>query len=462
MGDQQMQHIKKAPIVTVLLIGAFVAILNQTLLTTALPHLMSDLNITENEAQWVTTVFMLVNGIMIPITAFLIEKFSTRRLFLTAMGLFVFGTFVCALSPVFSTLMVGRVIQASGAGIMLPLMQTSFLLLFPIEKRGSAMGMAGLVISFAPAIGPTLSGWLVEDHHWSILFWIILPIGIVNTILAYFFLKNIATIREPKLDIRSIIYSTFGFGGLLLGFSSAGDGDWTSLNVLVPIIVGAVTLFVFIRRQFRLDQPILEFRVFQSRTFTFSVLIGIIIFLSMISSATILPIYMQNMNSFSAFESGLILLPGAIMMGILSPIAGRVFDKIGVRYLAIPGLFLIFISSVMFTNLQADTSATYLSVGYAIRMVGTAMAMMPITTAGINDLPRVLIPHGTAMNNTLRQVGSSIGTALFVTIMTTATVSAYASEVESLIYGVNMTFIIASVLAAIGFVLTFQFKNKDQ
>lgn len=210
MGDQQMQHIKKAPIVTVLLIGAFVAILNQTLLTTALPHLMSDLNITENEAQWVTTVFMLVNGIMIPITAFLIEKFSTRRLFLTAMGLFVFGTLVCALSPVFSTLMVGRVIQASGAGIMLPLMQTSFLLLFPIEKRGSAMGMAGLVISFAPAIGPTLSGWLVEDHHWSILFWIILPIGIVNTILAYFFLKNIATIREPKLDIRSIIYSTFG------------------------------------------------------------------------------------------------------------------------------------------------------------------------------------------------------------------------------------------------------------
>lgn len=182
----------------------------------------------------------------------------------------------------------------------------------------------------------------------------------------------------------------------------------------------------------------------------------------MISSATILPIYMQNMNSFSAFESGLILLPGAIMMGILSPIAGRVFDKIGVRYLAIPGLFLIFISSVMFTNLQADTSATYLSVGYAIRMVGTAMAMMPITTAGINDLPRVLIPHGTAMNNTLRQVGSSIGTALFVTIMTTATVSAYATEVESLIYGVNMTFIIASVLAAIGFVLTFQFKNKDK
>ncbi|EZH64932.1 multidrug MFS transporter [Bacillaceae bacterium JMAK1] len=454
--------LKKAPIVTVLLIGSFVAILNQTLLTTALPHLMTDLSINENEAQWVTTVFMLVNGIMIPITAFLIEKFSTRKLFLTAMSLFVLGTLVCALSPSFEMLMLGRVIQASGAGIMMPLMQTSFLLLFPIEKRGSAMGLAGLVIAFAPAIGPTLSGWLVEQYHWSILFWVVLPIGVLNMILAYIFLKNIATQREAKLDIRSIVYSTLGFGGLLLGFSSAGDGVWLQATVLVPMIIGIITLVAFIRRQLRLKQPILEFRVFKSRIFMFSTMISVIIFLSMISTATILPIYMQNMNSFDAFESGLILLPGAILMGMISPIAGRIFDRVGVRYLAIPGLFLIFISSLMFIDLDSQTSALYLSIGYAIRMVGTGMAMMPVTTAGINDLPHVLIPHGAAMTNTMRQVGASIGTAIFVTIMTTAAVDSVADETTALIIGVNTSFIVASVLALIGFIFTLFLRSKPR
>ncbi|MBM7635188.1 MDR family MFS transporter [Geomicrobium sediminis] len=460
MGENT--SLKKAPIVTVLLIGSFVAILNQTLLTTALPHLMTDLSINENEAQWVTTVFMLVNGIMIPITAFLIEKFSTRKLFLTAMSLFVLGTLVCALSPSFEMLMLGRVIQASGAGIMMPLMQTSFLLLFPIEKRGSAMGLAGLVIAFAPAIGPTLSGWLVEQYHWSILFWVVLPIGVLNTVLAYIFLKNIATQREAKLDIRSIVYSTLGFGGLLLGFSSAGDGVWLQATVIVPMIIGVITLVAFIRRQLRLKQPILEFRVFKSRIFMFSTMISVIIFLSMISTATILPIYMQNMNSFDAFESGLILLPGAILMGMISPIAGRIFDRVGVRYLAIPGLFLIFISSLMFIDLDGQTSALYLSIGYAIRMVGTGMAMMPVTTAGINDLPHVLIPHGAAMTNTMRQVGASIGTAIFVTIMTTAAVDSVADETTALIIGVNTSFIVASVLALIGFILTLFLRSKPR
>ncbi|GAK10025.1 MDR family MFS transporter [Geomicrobium sp. JCM 19038] len=460
MGENT--NLKKAPIVTVLLIGSFVAILNQTLLTTALPHLMTDLSINENEAQWVTTVFMLVNGIMIPITAFLIEKFSTRKLFLTAMSLFVLGTLVCALSPSFEMLMLGRVIQASGAGIMMPLMQTSFLLLFPIEKRGSAMGLAGLVIAFAPAIGPTLSGWLVEQYHWSILFWVVLPIGVLNMILAYIFLKNIATQREAKLDIRSIVYSTLGFGGLLLGFSSAGDGVWLQATVLVPMIIGIITLVAFIRRQLRLKQPILEFRVFKSRIFMFSTMISVIIFLSMISTATILPIYMQNMNSFDAFESGLILLPGAILMGVISPVAGRIFDRVGVRYLAIPGLFLIFISSLMFIDLDGQTSALYLSIGYAIRMVGTGMAMMPVTTAGINDLPHVLIPHGAAMTNTMRQVGASIGTAIFVTIMTTAAVDTVADETNALIIGVNTSFIVASVLALIGFILTLFLRSKPR
>lgn len=188
---ETIKQLNKFPIVAVLLAGAFVAILNQLLLATAIPHIMEDLHLTENTAQWVTTIFMLVNGIMIPITAFLVETFTTRRLFLSAMSIFAVGTLICALSPGFAILMVGRVIQAAGAGIMLPLMMTIFLLIFPVEKRGAAMGMVGLVISFAPAIGPTLSGWIVQNYPWRYLFYIILPIAIIDIIVAYFVMKNV-------------------------------------------------------------------------------------------------------------------------------------------------------------------------------------------------------------------------------------------------------------------------------
>ncbi|MBB6450721.1 EmrB/QacA subfamily drug resistance transporter [Geomicrobium halophilum] len=457
------EDLHKAPIVSVLLIGAFMAILNQTLLTTALPHLMRDLNITENSAQWVTTIFMLVNGIMIPITAFLIEKYTTRGLFLTAMLLFAAGTLICALSPSFSTLIMGRIVQASGAGIMMPLMQTSLLLLFPVERRGTAMGMAGLVIAFAPAIGPTLSGWLVEQYHWSILFWVIFPLAVFNIIFASVFLRNISTLRAPSVDILSIVLSTFGFGGLLFGFSSAGDGRWSSMDVWLPIIVGFIALYFFINRQLKLKQPILEFRVFHSRVFALSTVIGVIVFVSMISTATILPIYMQNMNQFTAFEAGLIMLPGAVLMGVMSPIMGRIFDRIGARYLAIPGLTLILITSVLFSFLSSTTSVAYLSIVYALRLMGTAMTMMPVTTAGINSLPRELIPHGTAMNNTMRQVSASIGTALLVTVMTTTALNPKEASVsvdEALVHGVNMSYIAASGLALIGVILALFIRSK--
>ncbi len=279
MNDTQedIPPFNKKPLIAVLLIGAFVAILNQTLLTTALPHLMVDLKINENAAQWVTTIFMLVNGIMIPITAFLIEKFTARSLFLTAMTLFGLGTLLCAVSPSFSILLIGRIIQAAGAGIMMPLMQTVFLLIFPKEKRGTAMGMVGLVISFAPAIGPTLSGWLVESYHWTILFWIILPIVIIDIIAAIFIMRNVTSIRHPKLDILSIILSTLGFGGLLFAFSNAGQASWGNPTVYIPLIVGIITLVMFIKRQLKLPQPVLEFRVFTYPVFTLTTAIGMLV-----------------------------------------------------------------------------------------------------------------------------------------------------------------------------------------
>lgn len=447
------ETIKKIPIMIVLISGAFVAILNQTLLGTALPHIMSDLNLDANTVQWLQSVFMLVNGIMIPVTAFLIGTFTTRRLFITAMGLFTIGTLVCAIAPGFSVLLSGRILQAAGAGIIMPLMQTILMLIFPIEKRGTAMGMFGLVIAFAPAIGPSLSGYIVEQFPWRTLFFMILPIAIIDIIVAYFILKNVTKQTFPKLDVLSIILSTLGFGGILYGFSIAGSAGWTSEQVVISMIVGLLTLAWFILRQFKLKQPILEFRVFKYKIFTITTVLGMVTFMVMIGSAVVLPLYMQTMLGFSAFESGLALLAGAVLQGIMNPITGRLFDKYGARYLAITGLSLIVVTTFMFGFLTPDTSFMYISMVHAVRMMGVAMAMMPVTTAGLNMLPNDLIAHGTAVNNTLRQVSGAIGTALPITIMTTATIPN--QGVQGMIHGVNISFIAIGVVSIVGLILAF-------
>lgn len=456
----QQKSIKKIPIIAVLLTGAFVAILNQTLLATALPHIMRDLNIDASVVQWLQSGFMLVNGIMIPITAFLIERFTTRRLFLLAMGIFGIGTLISAVAPSFGILMTGRVLQAAGAGIMMPLMQTIMFLIFPIEKRGTAMGMFGLVIAFAPAIGPTLSGWLVEQFPWRSLFYVVLPIVVIDLILAYFILQNITKQKDVKVDVLSIILSTLGFGGLLYGFSMAGTLNWASPHVYISIIIGSITLFFFIRRQLRLEQPILEFRVFKNKIFTLTTILGMIAFMSMIGAAVILPILTQEMLGYTALESGLMLLPGAILMGIMNPVTGRLFDKYGARWLLITGLTIALVTTFMFAFLTEETTLTYLTVVNAVRMVGISMIMMPSTTAGINQLKNDLIPHGTAMNNTMRQVSGSVGTALLVTIMMNQAKPELG--VEGAIHGVNVSFIFAGVLVLIALVLALFIRDREK
>ncbi|MEK5503207.1 MDR family MFS transporter [Bacillus sp. FSL M8-0168] len=462
--SETKQTINKLPIVAVLITGTFIAILNQTLLTTALPPIMRDLNITPGLAQWLTTVFMLVNGIMIPVTAFLIEKFTTRKLFMAAMSLFTAGTLICALSFSFPVLIAGRIVQAAGAGIMMPLMQTVLLLIFPKEKRGSAMGMVGLVIAFAPALGPTLSGWIVDRYPWEILFYLLLPFAVIDMVVAFFILKNVTEQTSPKMDAASIILSSLGFGGILYGFSSAGVDGWTSPDVLTGFAVGAVTLFWFIWRQLHLKEPILEFRVFKYPMFTLATVIGMVVFMAMIGAATIVPIYMQDMRHFTAMESGMMLFPGAVVMGLMSPITGRIFDKIGARILSITGLTAIFITTLLLSHLSEKTPFAYLSIVYAFRMVGMGMVLMPVTTAGLNQLPRHLIPHGTAMNNTLRQMSGSIGTAILITIMTQRALSdpAGPGTETAMIHGVNLAFMTAAGLSGIGLILAFFIKHNHR
>src|SRR5699024_399275 len=400
----------------------------------------------------------LVNGIMIPITAFLIDRFTTRSLFLTAMGVFSIGTFLCAIAPSFTLLLIGRILQGTGAGIMMPLLQTIMFLIFPVDKRGTAMGMFGLVIAFAPAIGPSLSGWLVDQFPWRSVFYVVLPIAILTVILAYFLLRNVTKQTNPSVDILSIILSTLGFGGLLYGFSIAGDMGWLSLHVVVSIIVGIIALYFFITRQLKLEQPILEFRVFKYSLFTLTTGLGMIVFTSMIGTAVILPLYMQNMLGFSAFHSGLVLLPGAIIMGLMNPVTGRLFDMYGVKWLARIGFIILTISTFMFTNLSEDTSFAYLAIMNAIRMLSISMVMMPTTTLGLNQLPDSLIPHGSAMNNTFRQVAGSVGTAILVTLMVTTAIPD--GTITGAIHGVNISFIVAGVISLLGLILSFRIKES--
>ncbi|MGL4572627.1 MAG: MDR family MFS transporter [Clostridium sp.] len=441
-------------IAAVFVIGAFVAYLNGTLLTTALPTIMKDLNIDPATGQWLTTAFMLVNGIVIPCTAFLIDKFTTRRLFFYSMGLFTIGTIIGALSNSFGMLLIARIIQAVGAGIILPLMQTVFLVIFPKEKRGFAMGVIGIIIAFAPAIGPTLAGLMVDSYPWRDLFYIVVPICVLDLIFGYFALKNVTETKNVKLDMISVITSTVGFGGLLLGFSNAGNDGFDKPNVLIPLIVGIITLIIFVKRQLSKKEPMLNLRVFKSRTFTFSTIIIMIVFAGLVSAELILPMYIQMARGYSALDSGLMLMPGAIIMGIMNPITGKLFDKIGARGLSITGLTLLTVGTFGLMELGLNTKIEYITAAYAVRLLGMSMFMMPLTTAGLNTLKTEDLAHGTAVNNTMRQIAGSIGTAILITVMSKASANSGIKNPQlATIHGMNVAFGVSAVLTLISLII---------
>jgi EmrB/QacA subfamily drug resistance transporter len=404
-------------IIAVLIVGAFIAFLNNTLLNIALPSIMTDLEVEATTVQWLTTGFMLVSGIMIPLSAYLIQKYSVRHLFLTAMGLFTAGTILAGAAHVFPILLAGRMIQASGTAIMMPLLMNVMLISFPIEKRGTAMGVFGLVLMFAPAIGPTLSGWLIEHYDWRMLFHFVTPIAAIVLLLGFFMLKDKKEKVKMRLDIISLSLSSIGFGGLLYGFSSAGSKGWDSPHVYVTLTIGLISLVVFILRQLSQDNPMLNFRIYKYPMFALSSAITMIVTMAMFSGILLLPIYVQTIRGISPLDAGLLLLPGAIVMAIMSPITGKLFDKFGGRTLAIVGLAITVVTSYYFSKLSFETTYTQLIILYTVRMLGMSMVNMPVSTNGLNQLPTRYYPHGTAMNNTMQQVSGAIGTALLVTVM---------------------------------------------
>ncbi|MEQ2875512.1 DHA2 family efflux MFS transporter permease subunit [Staphylococcus epidermidis] len=491
--------ITRGKILAAMLFGMFIAILNQTLLNVALPKINTEFNISASTGQWLMTGFMLVNGILIPISAFLFNKYSYRKLFIIGLALFTLGSLVCAISFNFPIMMSGRVLQAIGAGILMPLGSNVIVTIFPPEKRGVAMGTMGIAMILAPAIGPTLSGYIVQNYDWNVMFYGMFFIGIIAIVIGLFWFKLYQSTTNPKADIPGIIYSTIGFGSLLYGFSEAGNKGWGSTEIVTMFIVGTVFIIFFILRELRMKAPMLSLEVLKYPTYTLTTIINMIVMMSLYGGMILLPLYLQNLRGFSALDSGLLLLPGALVMGALGPVAGKLLDTIGIKPLAIFGIGIMTYATWELSKCNMDTTYLHIMWIYIVRSFGMAFVMMPIITAGMNALPPRLISHGNAFVNTMRQLAGSIGTAILVTVMTTQQtnhLSAFGEELDKTnpviqdhmrelaqqyggesaamklllehvnklasVEGVNDAFIVATIISAIALILSLFLQGKKK
>ncbi|HDJ4640807.1 TPA: DHA2 family efflux MFS transporter permease subunit [Staphylococcus aureus] len=427
------EGVSRGKILAALLFGMFIAILNQTLLNVALPKINTEFNISASTGQWLMTGFMLVNGILIPITAYLFNKYSYRKLFLVALVLFTIGSLICAISMNFPIMMVGRVLQAIGAGVLMPLGSIVIITIYPPEKRGDAMGTMGIAMILAPAIGPTLSGYIVQNYHWNVMFYGMFIIGIIAILVGFIWFKLYQYTTNPKADIPGIIFSTIGFGALLYGFSEAGNKGWGSVEIETMFAIGIIFIILFVIRELRMKAPMLNLEVLKFPTFTLTTVINMVVMMSLYGGMILLPIYLQNLRGFSALDSGLLLLPGSLIMGLLGPFAGKLLDTIGLKPLAIFGIAVMTYATWELTKLNMDTPYMTIMGIYVLRSFGMAFIMMPMVTAAINALPGRLASHGNAFLNTMRQLAGSIGTAILVTVMTTQTtqhLSAFGEELD--------------------------------
>lgn len=456
--------VKVAPIILSLLIGAFFAILNETLLNVALITLMEEFNITLPTVQWMTTGFMLVMGVVVPASAVLIQWFTTRQLYLTTMLIFTIGTVTCAMAPNFSVLLIGRLLQAVGTGLIMPIMFNVFLLIYPPHRRGKVLGLVGLVIMFAPAIGPTLSGLIVEYLGWRYLFLIVIPFALFSMIFAAKYLINVTKVTKPKVDFLSLIFSTIAFGSIVYGFSTAGENGFSDPQVILIIGIGLVGLILFIIRQIKVENPLIDLRVFSYPMFNHAVILFSIVIMVMFASEIILPIFMQGPLELTAAQTGLVLLPGALLSGFLSPVMGSLFDKFGPRPLMIPATIILALTMFFMSGLNLDTEVWVVVVGFMLIMAADAAIFMPAETNGLNQLPKELYPHGTAVISTLQPILGAVGVSVFVSILKGRQNDYLANAPNpndpltmalAMASGVQFVYLIMFILAFIAFILSF-------
>ncbi|GFE42951.1 MDR family MFS transporter [Streptococcus canis] len=476
--DIHGKEYNRTAMVMLLLIATFAGVLNQTSLGTAIPTLMTSFKINLATAQQATTWFLLANGIMIPVSAYLTTRFSTKWLYVTAYAILISGLLITAFAPTdnWTLFLFGRIIQASAVGITMPLMQVVMVNIFPAEQRGAAMGLNGLVVGLAPAIGPTFAGWILKHDFvllgihlsWRAIF--ILPLLILTLafLAAPFVIKDVIANRDMTLDMPSLMLSILGFGSFLWGFTNVANNGWGNLTmVILPILIGAAVIALFIHRQLQLDVPFLDVRVFKVKQFSITTAAITLSMMAMMGVEMMLPLYLQNVHGLSALDSGLALLPGALMMGLVSPIAGRVYDKVGARRMALVGFSILAIGTIPFTFLTAATPDHFITLLYAIRMFGIATVMMPLTASAMSALPPHEAAHGTAANNTARQIASAIVVALLSSVtqnvintnkpaklLLTNDPLAYASKmIDASLKGFQTSFTIGLIFALLGIIV---------
>lgn len=404
----------KGLMMTILLLGSFLTTLAETLLNNALPAIMAELSVSQMAAQWLSTGYFLVAGVTMPTAAYFTNRVKLRPLFCSIMAIFLVGLLISATAPNFTILLLGRLIQAISVGLSMPLVQNVLSLIFPVEKRGLVLGIAGVVISLGPAVGPTLSGIIVDHFSWRMLFIFLIPVAAVTLLLGWGFIQNLTPTRADQLDGWSVVLSTLGFGTLLYGFSNIGTGTVPGWAVLVALLVGGLIVAGFVRRQLRLDHPLLQLRVFRSPTFRRVSFVAFLAAVALMGPELIVPLYNQNIRGLDATTSGLTLLMGALLMAVISLLSGRLYDEFGIRQLVIFGLGGAVLASVPMLWFDAHTSVIWIAVIYALRISGLTFVYMPLSVLALNALPQTAVVDGSTIIVTVQQLATSLGTALLV------------------------------------------------
>ncbi len=453
--DQERAPASAGLLIGVLVLSAFVMILNETILSVALRDLTVDLKVPTTTVQWLTSGFLLTMAVVIPITGFLLERFTPRQVFLASLTLFSTGTLVSALAPGFTLLLTGRVIQACGTAVMLPLLMTTVMRLVPVEKRGATMGTITIVIAVAPAIGPTIGGAVLSSLGWRWMFWIVLPLSIAALVVGMVRLRLDSETRKVPLDVLSVILSAIGFGGVLYGLSTSGEpaGGHQPVPPWVPIVVGAVALVVFTWRQLRLqkeDRALLDLRPFTHRSFVVSLVLTALLFMCLLGAAAILlPLYLQTVLHTSTFVSGLAVLPGGLVLGLLGRPVGALYDRFGPRPLVIPGAAAMAVSLWLFALLGPGSPLVAVIAIHVLLMGGLGLMMTPLMTESLGSLPEHLYSHGSAILATLQQLAGALGTAVFIAVATASTVTAGSASPDAA--GIRTTFMVAGCVGLAAF-----------
>lgn len=459
-------------IMAILVIGTFLGLLGETVMNVAIPNIMQDFDVNTSTAQWLTTGYMLVVGVSIPVSAYLMQRFTVRQLYFASMIFYTMGSFIAFTAPEYSFLFTGRMIQALGAGITMPLAMNVIITLTPLSKRGTMLGIYTLVILFAPAIGPVFSGIVIQLFSWRIIFLIIMILAIAVFAAAGLKLRNVTEQKDTSIDIPSIILSTVGFGGIVYGFSLAGEGaGWGDAGMWLTLAAGFLSLAVFVVRQMKLSSPMLDMRPFSSSVFSRSMVLMLLLMMTQFSMMMILPIYFQTATGMSPLETGLLMLPGGVVLACTSLVAGRLFDKIGFKPLLLTGVTIVMIVISFFTMISSETTTLTGMILYAVFTLGLGLTLPPIQTLALNQVSQPLYPHGSAISNTVNQISGAIGPALYTSIMTIAAqrfiqqsnlTGENTIEIEALTQGVQMVYYTALGAAVVAFIIALTLKKKDQ